>query len=115
MYSYLYNRTLENNNWNINNTKDVDANGNSVPLAFRINADATIGNKLDSVVLNENNATVKMISELSPEEKTILDNIVLTHINANGIINYTTYNIYIADDGKIYNTYVDNNGNILSK
>jgi len=111
MAIYIYTRTFSDGEWNINNPNDVDGDGNPVTLAERIYQDETIGSKLHGVYLNSE-AKVEMTEELSPGDKTILDNIVATHEAASGTINKTTYCQFTSENGTNYLAYVDDAGDL---
>lgn len=113
MIFYKYARNKVGSQWNIDNPKDVDAQGFSVVLGKRVQ-DAFPGREC-CVTLDDLEAAVGFETELTTAEKTTLDGVVAAHEAANGTENMSTYVELISPDGTVYKVLVDNNGNLFTE
>jgi len=78
MIEYIYERNLNNGNYNINNLSRVDGEDNPILLATEIKAQI---DKLSKIICNANECKIIFSEELTPEEKILLDTLVSNHKN----------------------------------
>lgn len=110
MTVYNYTRTLTDGFWDVNNPKDVDANGDSVLLAKRI--EDAISEKAFTIKMEGEDVNIDFPDGLTSEEETTLTNTYNSHKSANDVYNKTTCDCLISPDGSQFNVIVDNSGNL---
>lgn len=110
MIIYSYTREMVDGKWNVNNDRDVDEKGVSVNLSDRIKENESIGLGFSKMAAKESVVDITFSSDLTADEKVILDKIVADHKTASGEINNQTVISMMSKNGTPYNVCVSDLG-----
>lgn len=108
--NYNYTRELVDGVYNIDNPRDVDADGEPVRLACRVKE--ALPNKTFNMKIDGTDVVICFEAELTTEEKNTLDTTVANHKSATGTANCQSCYPIISPDGTFFKIVVENDGTL---